>query len=254
MARHVADLSLLFEVIADEPQESSEGIDLPGMRAAWYVDDEEAPVSDEIKLAVISAATALAHAGVEMREARPPAVVQGSKLWVELFAQAATDQFWNLYRGRELEAGPLVADLLVASYREENGLPERARAAERAAKALVERERLREELLRWMRSTPLLLTPVGATVAFPHGTQRLQIGKHSMSVFRAFSYAQSFNVFGFPCVTVPIGLNATGLPIGVQIVGRPFAEKMVLAAAQALEDHLGGWQPPHFDEASMRNS
>jgi len=34
------------------------------------------------------------------------------------------------------------------------------------------------------------------------------------------------------------------LPVGVQIIGRPFMEEEVLAAAAIIEEALGGWQPP----------
>ena len=60
-----------------------------------------------------------------------------------------------------------------------------------------------------------------------------------MGTFRAFSYAQTFNVFDLPVVTVPAGRSDDGLPIGVQIVGRPFAEEMVLSAAELVEKALG---------------
>ena len=59
-----------------------------------------------------------------------------------------------------------------------------------------------------------------------------------MGTFRAFSYAQTFNVFDLPVVTVPAGRSDEGLPIGVQIVGRPFAENMVLSAAELVENAL----------------
>jgi Asp-tRNA(Asn)/Glu-tRNA(Gln) amidotransferase A subunit family amidase len=114
---------------------------------------------------------------------------------------------------------------------------------------VVERERLREELLRWMNATPIIIAPVGATCAWPHGTQRVNVQGESISVFRAFSYSQTFNVFGFPSVVVPAGRSAEGLPIGVQIIGRPFAERTVLAAATLLEAALGGWtRPPKFNQ------
>jgi Asp-tRNA(Asn)/Glu-tRNA(Gln) amidotransferase A subunit family amidase len=52
-------------------------------------------------------------------------------------------------------------------------------------------------------------------------------------------------VLGLPSVSVPAGRTREGLPIGVQIIGRPFAESTVLAAASILEESLGGWaQPP----------
>ena len=116
--------------------------------------------------------------------------------------------------------------------------------AEALARALVERERLREELLRWMKTMPLILTPVGAVPAFAHGAKRIVVGRDSFSVFRAFGYTQAFNVFGLPSVCVPAGQSAEGLPIGVQIVGQPNEENTILSAAAVIEEKLGGWRPP----------
>jgi aspartyl-tRNA(Asn)/glutamyl-tRNA(Gln) amidotransferase subunit A len=60
-----------------------------------------------------------------------------------------------------------------------------------------------------------------------------------VSIFRAFSYSQTFNVFDLPSVVVRAGWSAAGLPIGVQIVGPPFSEKSVLAAAEIIENVQG---------------
>ena len=89
-----------------------------------------------------------------------------------------------------------------------------------------------------MKDCPLLSAPVGATPAYPHDTLKVTVGERTMSTFKAFSYAQTFNVFDLPVVTVPAGRSKDDLPIGVQIVGRPFAEQMVLAAAELVEDAL----------------
>jgi Asp-tRNA(Asn)/Glu-tRNA(Gln) amidotransferase A subunit family amidase len=99
----------------------------------------------------------------------------------------------------------------------------------------MERDRLREELLQWMETTPLIIAPVGATPAYPHGTLKVTVRGSTFGTFRAFSYAQTFSVFDLPVVTVPVGRSNEGLPIGVQIAGMPFAEEMVLAAAEIVE-------------------
>jgi Asp-tRNA(Asn)/Glu-tRNA(Gln) amidotransferase A subunit family amidase len=69
----------------------------------------------------------------------------------------------------------------------------------------------------------------------------------SVGVFRAFSYAQTFNVFDLPAVAVRAGSTAAGLPVGVQIVGRPFEEQRVLNAAAIVEEALGPWTPGRFE-------
>jgi Asp-tRNA(Asn)/Glu-tRNA(Gln) amidotransferase A subunit family amidase len=103
-----------------------------------------------------------------------------------------------------------------------------------------------------MKATPLILAPVGATAAFEHGRQRVDIVGAYVSVFRAFSYAQAFNVLGFPSVTVPAGKTSSGLPIGVQVIGRPFEEFRVLAAASIIEEALGGWTPVREADVSIK--
>jgi amidase len=95
-----------------------------------------------------------------------------------------------------------------------------------------------------MRNTPLILAPVGATTAFEHGRHRVDVNGTYVNVFRAFSYSQTFNVFGLPSAVVPAGKTSRGLPIGVQVIGRPFEELTVLAAAAIIEEALGGWQMP----------
>lgn len=246
MARTTEDLALLFNVIADAtPSGSSnrvtplpEGLaTLHGLRVGWYADDGVVPVTDETRAAISATAKVLSDGGLEVSEGRPPGVARGSALWIELFSRAATEQLREAYRGREDEAGPQVLSLL-RNGDEENDLRSKIGTAEKVAAAVLERGSLREELLLWMKTTPLILAPVGATPAFEHGARRVDVNGQSISVFRAFSYAQTFNVFGLPSVVVPAGRSAEGLPIGVQIIGRPFEEKTVLAVAAVVEKAL----------------
>jgi Asp-tRNA(Asn)/Glu-tRNA(Gln) amidotransferase A subunit family amidase len=245
MARTVGDLSLLFKIIAEVPQEvsSPQTTSLRGLRAAWYTDDGVAPVTNETRAAVRAAAKVLSDAGLEVNEESPPGVSAGSRLWVELFSGAATEQLRKFYQGREDQSGPLVSALLKDRELEAD-LQDKINKAERVAAAVLERGRLREQLLRWMKTTALILAPVGSTPAFEHGARRVDVNGESISLFRAFSYSQTFNVFGLPVVVVPAGRSAEGLPIGVQIIGRPFEERTVLVAAALIEEMLGEWQRP----------
>ena len=248
MARHVKDLDLLFRVISDatkvEPsdRESSEARSaglLAGMRVAFFTGDNSVPVTEETTEAVEAAAKALSEAGLEVNEAKPPGMSEGSRLWIDLFSRAAREQLRDFYRGRESEAGPLVSRALQADASEENDLGAKIERAEALGRSLVERERLREEILRWMKTTPLTVMPVGAVPAFAHGAARVDVRGQSLSIFRAFSYSHAANVFGLPSAVVPAARSAEGLPIGVQIIGRPFEETVLLAAAQIIEAALG---------------
>jgi amidase len=95
-----------------------------------------------------------------------------------------------------------------------------------------------------MRETPLLLAPVGAFAAFAHGARKVPVGASEVNTFRAFGFAHACNVFALPAASVPAGRTREGLPVGVQIIGQPFQEQLVLAAARVIEAALGGWQMP----------
>jgi amidase len=159
-------------------------------------------------------------------------------LWLKLFSRASVVQLRNVYADNQEKAGEFVRWRLATA----DDTP--AQTIDEYINSWLERDRLREQLLEWMEDRPLLVAPVGATPALKHETHKVTIGDETLSSFRAFSYAQAFNVFDLPVVVVPAGRSTEGLPIGVQIVGRPFAEAMVLDAAAIVEAALGGWQMP----------
>jgi Asp-tRNA(Asn)/Glu-tRNA(Gln) amidotransferase A subunit family amidase len=236
MARRVADLDLLLRVISDAPSSLSldESIGkLAGLRAAWYVADEISPVTEATAEAVRTAAKILQQAGLETLEELPPSISEGQRLWVELFSKPSRQQLADRYRGREVDAGPIVSQSLGTSA--STTFEDRINMAEGLAKAVVERERLREALLRWTKNTALILAPVAATPAFEHGAKRVEVEGTSISVFRACSYAQTFNVFGFPAVVVPVLRSPERLPIGIQVVAAPGNDQLALAAAAIIE-------------------
>ena len=237
MARCVSDLRLMFNVLA--------GIDtreafasMRGLRVASYTDDGVAPVTEETRRAVEAAARALSEAGLIIEQTRPPGVERGHELWLKLFSRASVVQLRNLYAGNEEQGGEFVRWRLATA----DQLP--APSLDDYISSWLERDRLRGALVEWMERTPLIIAPVGATPAYEHGTHKVTVGKQTMSTFRAFSYSQTFNVFDLPVAVVPAGRSEEGLPIGVQIVGRPFAESTVLAAAALVEEALGGWRMP----------
>jgi Asp-tRNA(Asn)/Glu-tRNA(Gln) amidotransferase A subunit family amidase len=236
MARRVEDLQLLFNVLSGDARPQLEVNHLAGRRVAWYSDDDVSPVTNETRLAVETAARALQDAGLVVGEQRPPGIERGHDLWLKLFSRASVVQLRNLYQDHEDQGGDFVRWRLAKAH------DEKPPTMDEYIGWWMERDKLRDELLAWMKDTPLLIAPVGATPAFAHGTHKLTVGEQTFSTFRAFSYCQAFNVFDLPVVTVAAGRSAEGLPIGVQIVGLPFAEQTVLTAAaiveQALSDNL----------------
>ena len=231
MARTVGDLRIMLDALSKDPF-GRESQDLRGVRVAWYTDDGVAPVTEETARAVRVATHALSDAGLRVEDRRPPHVERGYELWLKMFSRASVVQLRKVYKGRESEGGSFVSWRL--STADQTPPP----TLDEYIAAWMERDRLREELLEWMETTPIIVAPVGSTPAYPHDTLKVTVGDATFGTFRAFSYAQTFNVFDLPVVTVPAGKSNEGLPIGVQIAGPPFAEKLVLQAAEIIEDAL----------------
>ena len=231
MARTVGDLRIMFEALSKVPP-VIQSQNIRGFRVAWYTDDGVAPVTEETARAVGEAARALSDAGFIVEERRPPHVERGNEIWLKMFSRASVVQLREVYKGREKEGGSFVSWRL--STADDTPPP----TLDEYIANWMERDRLREELLRWMERTPFIVAPVGATPAYPHDTLKVTVGGSTLGTFRAFSYAQTFNVFDLPVVTVPAGKSNDRLPIGVQIVGPPFAEEMILQAATIIEDAL----------------
>ncbi len=233
MARRVGDLRYLFRVLTNDSNLwSRRGPDLKGSRVAWYTNDGSVPVTDETARTVTAAAKALTEAGLIGEERRPPHIDRGNELWLKLFSRASVVQLRNAYAGRERDGGSFV------SWRLANADAPPPPTLDEYIGAWIERDRLREDLLNWMETVPILIAPVGATQAYEHDTLKVTVQGSTFGTFRAFSYSQAFNVFDLPAVTVPAGRSAEGLPIGVQIVGQPNAEEMVLAAAEIVEEAM----------------
>ena len=226
MARSVGDLRLLFQVLSGD--HGSEPL-AKGIRVAWYCDDGVVPVTDETSAAVQTAARVLQDAGLVVEGHLPPHVERGNELWLKLFSRASVVQLRQIYAGRENEGGSFVSWRLATA--DQTPPP----SLDEYIASWMERDRLREELLRWMETTPIIVAPVGSTPAYEHDTLKVTVRGETFGTFRAFTYAQTFNVFDLPVVTVPAGRSVDGLPIGVQIVGRPNAEEMVLAVAEIVE-------------------
>jgi amidase len=57
-------------------------------------------------------------------------------------------------------------------------------------------------------------------------------------------FAFAWNVTGWPGISVPAGLTASGLPIGAQLLGRENDEATLLSLAGSIERAQGGWPQP----------
>ncbi len=251
MARTVADLHILFEVMAgaDDGDPASAPVelhaideaDLPATSIGFFEDDGRTPVTVETREAVRHAAFLLMSCGLHVDAFRPDGLEEARQLWWDFFGKAGGMILEPMLHGHESELSPIL--------REFRGWTQAAPAhtGESLLAAWLQRDALREKFLLQMRKHRVLICPVAAVPAFRHGEREWQINGSTVKYLDAWSYCEWFNLLGFPAVVVPTGYSKEGLPIGVQIVGRPWEEELLLAVAKKLEQERGPWQSPALE-------
>lgn len=248
MARTVADLQVLFEVMAgpDDGDPSSAPVplrrisrdELRRVRVGYFEDDGRTPVTPETKAAVQLTADSISRAGFEVAPFRPDGLEEARQLWWKLFGTAGGMILRPLTRGRESELSPLLKEFLgwVRAEPEHSG--------NSLLDTWLRRDSVRGRVLAQMKEFPILLCPVAAIPAFRHGERSWQVEGKTVNYLDAWSYTEFFNLLGNPGAVVPVGRSPEGLPIGVQVVGRPWEEELVLAVAAEVERECGGFRMP----------
>ncbi len=77
----------------------------------------------------------------------------------------------------------------------------------------------------------LILTPTAPTVAFDIGGK----SENPLEMYLADICTVSVNIAGLPAISVPCGVDKTGMPIGMQLIGNKFKEETILNAAYTYE-------------------
>jgi Asp-tRNA(Asn)/Glu-tRNA(Gln) amidotransferase A subunit family amidase len=211
MARSVAECAATLEALA------------PGFRA------ERAVALDELEVAV--AWTGLAEPLVRERvlaaaalfpRARPVDLPFPERIG-RLFMREVADVHRSLFAEHADEYGDNVRTKVERCLEVTDDEAETARRA---------REDYRTAAEAALGTADLLLTPTLAMVAPPSGTDDLEIRE------RMIQYTIPFNALGWPALALPAGRAEDGLPASIQLVGRPGADALVLAAGEALEGAL----------------
>jgi Asp-tRNA(Asn)/Glu-tRNA(Gln) amidotransferase A subunit family amidase len=248
MARTVADLKLLFEVMqgpdigdpsaAPVPVRWTNASALKKARIGYFEDDGRTPVTHETRAAVRNAAEALCHVGFEVVPFRPEGLEKARQLWWKIFGVAGGMLLGPLTRGRESELSPILKEF--------NGWvgAEPPHTAQSLLDTWIDRDLVRMQIFEQMEKFPILLCPVASVPAFRHCERSWQLEGKTVKYLDAWSYCEWFNLLGMPAATVPVAHSSEGLPIGVQIVGRPWEEELVLGVSEAVEKARPGFIAP----------
>jgi aspartyl-tRNA(Asn)/glutamyl-tRNA(Gln) amidotransferase subunit A len=80
-----------------------------------------------------------------------------------------------------------------------------------------------------------IVTPTTPSAAFAEGEKQ----DDPVAMYLNDVFTVTANLAGLPGLSVPAGLDASGLPLGLQVIGRPFDEEGVFAVGAAIERAAG---------------
>ncbi len=248
MARNIADLNVLFEVMQGPDIGDTNAAPVPlrwmtdekirKLRIGYFEDDGRTPVTHETRDAIRIAAEGLRRAGFQVEKFRPAGLEEARQLWWKYFVVAGAMLLKPMFQGREADLSPILKQFLDWSSEKP------AHTGRTLLDAWIRRDAIRAQFFEQMEQYPILLCPAAAIPAFSHGERSWQIDGKQVDYLNAWSYTEFFNLLGNPAAVVPVGQSSDGLPIGVQIVGRPWEEEQVLSVAAALEMQRGAWRMP----------
>ena len=87
-----------------------------------------------------------------------------------------------------------------------------------------------------------ILTPATPSAAFGVADQEMNSDPVKMYLNDVFTV--TVNMAGLPGIVVPGGKDERGLPLGLQLIGKPFDEETLFAAARVIERNNGGGFAP----------
>ncbi|MGH3239229.1 MAG: amidase family protein, partial [Spirillospora sp.] len=197
----------------------------PGLRGSTTAESAEA---------TRTAARWLESAGYQVDEVEQPLFGEAAELWWKL----ALTEFAIGMIGEVERVGDTgfrrFFDLMFTVYREEFGEVDLAGFVAGWARRGLLRRRLSEFMERY----PLVLTPVSGEPPFPMGSDAESAERTAELMGRQWPL-MSVPVLGFPALGLPVPGGVGAAPLGVQVIGRPFEDAAVFAAAEVIEARAG---------------
>lgn len=238
IARTVADMALLFSVIAGHDARDPFGVAGPvpdvlgmtqasvaGMRVAYsptlgYARPDAAVLDVTDRAAATFEALGCHVDLVETVFDKDPA-----DLWTAEFYAGVGIRLREVLERRREMLDPAVADILQPALSQQ--------MADYYAKVFA-RYALRDSLRRFFESYDVLISPVLPVSSLDAGSN-IPAALADRNLVSWVFYTYPFNLTGHPAGTVCAGLASDGMPVGLQIVARAHAEGDVVRSAAALE-------------------
>jgi amidase len=240
MGRQVADVRLGYEVMSGadprDPMSVPVPLSLPGSdqrsKVALLAEPPGGSTDPAVADVVRQAGAHLAAAGYEVEEILPPDYEAVLDLWHKFL-------FTELRVMRHLLSeliGPEGKSFLFAVL---DKAPVVVLAQYVAL--FAERRRLQREWAQFFLDYPLVLSPVWAKPAFPHGWDA-ESSANSLATMELLRPVMPANALGLPAAVTPGGF-AGGMPIGVQVIASAFQEDRALQAAAVIQAKVGSITP-----------
>lgn len=199
-------------------------VPLPSMEVAFGVLSDPHTESEPCD-AVAYAAELLGRAGAALHPGLPGAMDHAPELYSHLREQETLAEIIELSCGRTAELTTFIRELIFETQQ---------RPRQQDADSWAQRDRLRVELLDWLRGARLLIMPVATVAPFDIHASQTDPGR-PQGQLNLLTPCRAVSLFGIPALSVPIGRTRQGRPLSVQLVGAPYREDVILAAARHIE-------------------
>lgn len=259
IAKDVADCAAVLEIICGKDEKDSTSVseagadftaalteDVAGMKIGIPRDYFGEGLDDEVKEAVMAAAKALEAKGAVLEEFDLSFVEYAIPAYYIIASAEAssnlerfdgvkygyrTKEFTdlhNMYKKTRSEGfgAEVKRRIMLGSFVLSSGYFDAYYMKALRTKALI-----KQAFDKAFEKYDVILGPVAPTTALKMGESL----SDPIKMYLGDIYTVSVNLAGLPGISIPCGLDKSGLPIGLQILGRHFDEKSIIRAAYAFE-------------------
>lgn len=236
LARSAEDLLAVLQIIGgpDSPENvayswnmpSSRAKDLKDFRIGYVLDDNNCPVSSEIRPRMVEAISAFRSAGAQLTEGWPKDMnpLEHYHLYSQLLgaffgSTDEEDQFNQIREGLTKDPQTQSDFFMKGQYGSHNDY----------LTADSKRLQIREKWQIFFRDYDAFLLPCSFVPAFPHiaeqswAKRKLETPEGDREFSDMLFWISFATLAGLPATSFPVGVSDTGLPVGMQLIG-PYLE------------------------------